>query len=76
MIENDEYELEPEYYLKYPGESPMNMLEDSWFTAMSVSLDPNKKPLYILGQAFLSKYYNVYDFENYRVGFGLANHDK
>lgn len=77
IIGDDRYELEPEYYLmntSAAASTPTEMLQNSWFVSMSVSVDYIESPLYILGQSFLSKYYNVYDFKNYKVGFALAKH--
>ncbi len=78
LIGDDKYELEPDYYLmnnSARATTPTEMLQNSWFVSMSVSVDYINKPLYILGQSFLSKYYNVYDFKNYKVGFALAKHN-
>ncbi len=77
-IGKDKYELGPEYYLMDESKaisSPDEMLQNSWFVSMSVSVNYMKKQLYILGQSFLSKYYNVYDFEKNQVGFALAKHN-
>jgi hypothetical protein len=29
----------------------------------------------ILGGPFLKKFYSIYDVDNYKIGFALANHD-
>ena len=75
-IEGDEYPLEPNYYLatQEKQETADELLQNSWFVSMSVTISESSKPLYILGQSFLSKYYNIYNFEKGQVGFAQAKH--
>ena len=78
IIEGDEYELEPKYYMldgMMNTQTADDMLQNSWFISMSVKVKALKDPLYILGQSFLSKYYNIYNFEKSLVGFAKAKHD-
>ena len=30
----------------------------------------------VLGGPFLKKYYSIYDVDNYKIGFALAEHDE
>jgi len=50
-------------------------IEGECITAFyGMDIDPPTGPLYILGDAFLSAYYSVFDFENLQVGFATAIH--
>jgi hypothetical protein len=35
----------------------------------------NRKFTIILGGPFLKKFYSIYDVDNYKIGFALANHN-
>lgn len=41
---------------------------------MSLDIDNEHGPAFILGDAFLTKFYSVFDRENDRIGLALSNH--
>jgi len=53
---------------EYAGEGSCSL------SLMSLDVPPPKGPLFVFGIPFLQKYYTVYDHENDRVGFAVAQH--
>jgi hypothetical protein len=63
------YSLTPEQYVMKRGGSCKTGI-----ATMDLKL-PGTHPIMILGDTFLRAHYSVYDHENNRVGFAVANHD-
>lgn len=64
------YDLEPEDYIL---EFKQNDIKQCKALMMPVDVEEPHGPLWILGVLFMQKYYTVFDRDNNRVGFALAN---
>jgi hypothetical protein len=72
VIDDEKYVLDPRDYLVKIKEENAASKSICMPGLMPMDVPPPKGPVFILGALFLHKYYTIFDRENLRMGFSLA----